>query len=171
MSSADIPPGVPGKSGLILGDILGRNAGETCTELTLPLLPWAPLAMSLGVFLAVGPVEPGPRLGLALAEAAAAGLAKTGEGSGWDDEALAEPGSDGDWVGVAVSSLGGCGFEEKLTDSGNSNDSMLSGIPRSCGFDEAELFALEAGSLIREAGVAGDGFPWMWAGIAGWGWG
>lgn len=159
VSSADKPPGVPGRRGLMLGDILGRNAGDTCTELTLPLLPLLPLAKNCGVLLAEGPDEPGARLGLALADAAAVGFAKMGEGSGWNDDALAEPGSDGDWVGVAVSILGGCGLEGKLTDSGSSKDSMWSEAPRSCGFDDADPCALDEGSFISEAGVAGDGFP------------
>lgn len=80
----------------MLGDILGRNAGDTCTELTLPLLLWLPLANSFGVFRADGPEDPGARFGLALADAAAVGLANTGEGSGWKDEPVAVPGSRGD---------------------------------------------------------------------------
>lgn len=87
------------------------------------------------------------------------GFAKTGEGRGWNAESRPEPGSDGDCVGVAVSIRGGCGLDEKLTDSGNSNDSIWSEVPRSCGFDDADPVALEEGSFMREAGVAGDGFP------------
>lgn len=58
MSSAVDPPG---SSGLILGDILGNRAGDTCEELMLAL--FLPLrGASCGVFLRFGVVveELGP---------------------------------------------------------------------------------------------------------------
>ena len=82
MSSADIP-GVPGSSGLILGDILGRNAGDTCTELTLDLflLPFGPIS---GVFRAlrvgVGVDVLGVSRGLGFADVDCAGFESTGDG-------------------------------------------------------------------------------------------
>lgn len=58
MSSAVDPPG---SSGLMLGDILGNKAGDTCEELMLALF-FAPRGASCGVFLKFGVVvdELGP---------------------------------------------------------------------------------------------------------------
>lgn len=56
MSSADSPDAF-GRRGLMLGDILGSKAGETCTELVDLFLPVRG-AMEI-VFRAEGPEEPG----------------------------------------------------------------------------------------------------------------
>jgi hypothetical protein len=73
----------PGSSGLILGETLGRRAGETCDEVILALLLW-PRGASCGVFLRFGVVaeEPGVSLGLWLVAAATPDFADTGDGSG-----------------------------------------------------------------------------------------
>ena len=67
----------------MLGDILGRNAGDTCTELTLDLflLPFGPMS---GVFRAlrvgVGVDVLGVSRGLGFADVDCAGFESTGDG-------------------------------------------------------------------------------------------
>lgn len=148
----------------MLGEIFGRSAGDTWDELMLAL--FFPLrGASCGVFLGFGVVaeDPGVSWGLWLAEAAAPGLANTGEGKGWKDEAVPE--------GVSVAGeriRGDCvvrgarfGFLNvlELTDSGSSKFSMFS---EAIGSEPAGVFDLLAllgdGNLIKEAGVAGEGF-------------
>ena len=78
--SAGVIPGVPGRRGLMLGDILGNSAGETCTEpVDLFLFD---RGASWGVFRADGPAEPGANWGLALADAGPEALGNTGDGNG-----------------------------------------------------------------------------------------
>jgi hypothetical protein len=86
VSSAD-SPGAPGSKGLMLGDILGRRAGETCTEPVDRFL----LARGaiFGIFRAVGQVEPGCIKGLWFAEVVP-GRLKTGDDSGCNEAGLAE---------------------------------------------------------------------------------
>lgn len=76
MSSDRVEP--PRTSGLMLGEILGRRAGETCTELTLPLF-LLPRAASLGVFRTEADEFRALIWGLEV-DAGAPGRAKAGEG-------------------------------------------------------------------------------------------
>lgn len=102
VSSAVTPPG---NSGLILGETLGRRAGDTCDEPMLALLLW-PRGASCGVFRGLGVVaeEPGVSCGLWLVDAAAPGFGANGDGSGRN--AVAPPGSRaGDRI------CGGCVFK------------------------------------------------------------
>jgi hypothetical protein len=160
VSSAVAPPG---KRGLIFGEILGRSAGETCTEPTLARF-LLPLAARFGVFRTwlVGP-DPGASCGLWLAEAAKLGLAKMGDGSGWKTDVLAGLGSDRGRAGIAVFIGATCPFG-KLADSGSSKLSICSAGMASCVVAAADrLLFLGEDSFMREAGVAGEGSP----GIAG----
>lgn len=161
MSSAVTPPG---SSGLMLGDTLGRRAGDTCDELILALLLLR--GASCGVFLGFGVVaeEPGVNCGLWLAGAAAPGFANTGDGSGRKAEVPPEAGSDaGERIcGDRILRGARAGFSKvlELTGSGSSKFSMPSAAVRSDSPGAPDLFALLGdGSLISEAGVAGEGFP------------
>src|SRR4051812_35410490 len=91
----------------MLGEILGRSAGDTCTELTL--LRFLLLRGSIcGVRRALGPEDPGVSSGLCRAETPAVGLAKMGDGRGWKEVAWAEFGcSDGDTVALFVCVMSG----------------------------------------------------------------
>lgn len=105
MSSAVIPPG---RSGLILGDILGNSAGDTWDEfmLMLPLF-LLPRAASSGVFFALGVVaeEPEASRGLCAVAVVAPDLGKTGEGNGWNAEFLPDADSR-----AGDRTLGDCDF-------------------------------------------------------------
>lgn len=149
----------------MLGETLGRKAGDTCDELTLALLLW-PRGAICGVFLTLGVVaeDPGVSCGLWLVNAAAPGFAANGDGSESNAEAPPEVDSRagdricGDCIvkGVMASFLNV--FE--LTDSGSSKFSMLSAAIGSSSPGTLALFALLGdGSLISDAGVAGEGFP------------
>ena len=121
------------------------------------------LGANCGVFLRFGVVdeEPGRSCGLALAEAGPVGLANTGDGSAWNG-VFGAPSRAGERnCGDSVLIGAGCDFEKllELTDSGSSKVSMCS---ISCDSGEpvvVPLFAFGDVSFMREAGVAGEGFP------------
>lgn len=85
------------------------------------------------------------------------GRLKTGDDSDWNPDIFDVSLSvgEGSCDTVLVSSLVGGFFD---TDSGSSRDSILS-IAACSLIPEEDLFDLDAGSLIREAGVAG----WGWS--------
>lgn len=102
--------------------------------------------------------------GLWVATAAAPGFADTGDGSGMKadipPEACSKAG-ERTW-GDCVFNGARAGFcaELELTDSGSSKFSIVSVAIESVSPGALALFALLGdGSLINEAGVAGDGFP------------
>lgn len=153
VSSID-SPGAPGSRGLILGDIRGSRAGETCTELVDRFL-LGPRGAIKGVFRDAVPKEPGRSRGLCVADVVP-GLLDIGEGSDWEgvvfDELSPVCGSS---CFVTRVSIGGIEFLE--TDSGSSRASILS--IETCSFKpDWDIFDRDAGSLMREAGVAGCGW-------------
>lgn len=110
----------------MFGDILGKSAGETCTDPVDRFRPF--LAGSCGVLRALDPEDPGSRRGLWLAETVP-GILVTGEGGGKKVTPLAElePGRDswGKSLGVRRDCVeGASGALDRA--SGSSRDSMLS---------------------------------------------
>lgn len=108
----------------MLGEILGRRAGETWTELTLPRF-LLPLGGSCGVLLPFMDPDPGASSGLCVAEAVPDGLEKMGGGNGGTDELLTEFGSGEISPGVAAS-IETRGPLGKFADSGSSKLSICS---------------------------------------------
>lgn len=142
----------------MLGEILGRKAGDTWIEATLPRF-LLPLGVSCGVFFALNDPDPGASCGLWLADVVAAGLAKMGEGDGCTEEPLAELGSGDGCSGVAATTERFCSLG-KFADSGSSKFSIWSDAICSWLLTlAAELRLLGELNFIKEAGVAGDGMP------------
>jgi hypothetical protein len=144
----------------MLGEILGRKAGETGIELTLPRF-LLPLDRSCGVFLAPTP-DPASSCGLWVAgEAVTGGCASEGEGSGASDGVLEVLLSSEGCVGVGQFAVP----FRKFADSGSSSISIcsVSSTPWLPALAPA-LRVLGELSFMREAGVAGDANP----GRAGW---
>lgn len=154
---------MPGNSGLILGDILGRSAGETCTELTLDRFRLV-LAAKSGVLREFVADSFGVNCGLAVAEEGCEGRVNMGDGNGCRVEFLLESRS-GDTESGCVLICGSCGFG-KLADSGSSKFSMCSDAICPGLLESADLFL---GDIRKsEAGVAGEAPPFNAAGMA-WG--
>lgn len=149
----------------MLGEIFGRNAGDTTTELILTLFLLLRGA-SIGVFLRFGvPAIFGIIWGLPLFGAnRGEGLGNIGDGRGWRAENFAVSTSCGALGLICVTSCDNRGLG-KLADSGSSKFSMCS--EATCpGWVVSE--DLPFGDILNKvAGVAGDAMPLSDAG-SGW---
>lgn len=152
----------------MLGDILGNKAGDTWEELILALF-MALRGASCGVFRRFGVVvvdELAASWGLWLADAVVLARANPGDGNGWnagvldDADSVFGDRSCGDFVCVIKGVTSDFCAVPELTGSGSSNFSMTSAAMGSGPAATSGLSALLGeGSFIRDAGVAGEGFP------------